>query len=208
MEQAGNSDGMPMPSPKLIQILRSKTKLTDEQIIGLSETEGWAEVRKVDEQRRAEREANKKPEICFTGFNGNEREELETAAVIKGYKVRTTVTKNLDILVLGEAPGVKKIEKAEAQGVSILQLDEYEKLAAPNRVIEEAAIESMATYEPKTPTAPSKATPKRRRLPRWLKLLGIWLGACFIAANFAPDIVYSVIFWSPAVIWLWKKLSG
>ena len=44
MEQAGNSDGMPMPSPKLIQILRSKTKLTDEQIIGLSEAEGWAEV--------------------------------------------------------------------------------------------------------------------------------------------------------------------
>ena len=33
---------------------------------------------------------------------------LETAAVIKGYKVRTTVTKNLDILVLGEAPGEKK----------------------------------------------------------------------------------------------------
>ena len=132
MEQAGSSDGMPMPSPKLIQILRSKTKLTDEQIIGLSEAEGWAEVRKVDEQRRAEREANKKPEICFTGFNGNEREELETAAVIKGYKVRTTVTKNLDILVLGEAPGEKKIEKAEAQGVSILQLDEYESLAAPN----------------------------------------------------------------------------
>ena len=44
MEQAGNIDGMPMPSPKLIQILRSKTKLTDEQIIGLSEAEGWAEV--------------------------------------------------------------------------------------------------------------------------------------------------------------------
>ena len=102
----------------------------------------------------------------------------------------------------------KNIEKAEAQGVSILQLDEYDSLAAPNRVIEEAAIESMATYEPQTPTAPSKATPKRRRLPRWLKLLGIWLGACFIAANFAPDIVYSVIFWSPAVMWLWKKLSG
>ena len=65
---------MPMPSPKFIQILRSKTKLTDAQIIGLSEAEGWAEVRKVDEQRRAERAANKKPEICFTGFNSNERE--------------------------------------------------------------------------------------------------------------------------------------
>ena len=149
-----------MPSPKLIQVLRSKTKLTDEQIIGLSEAEGWAEVQKVDEQRRAEREANKKPEICFTGFNGNEREELETTAVIKGYKVRTSVTKNLDILVLGEAPGEKKIEKAEAQGVSILQLDEYESLASPNRVIEEAAIESMATYEPQTPTTPSNAKPK------------------------------------------------
>ena len=116
MEQAESSYGMPMPSPKLIQILRSKTKLTDEQIIGLSEAEGWAEVRKVDEQRRAEREANKKPEICFTGFNGNEREELETAAVIKGYKVRTTVTKNLDILVLGEAPGEKKLRRQKRRG--------------------------------------------------------------------------------------------
>ena len=57
MEQTGSSYGMSILSPKLIQILKYKMKLTDEQIIGLSDAQSWAEVRKVDEQRRAEREA-------------------------------------------------------------------------------------------------------------------------------------------------------
>jgi len=37
----GDKDNIPIPSPKLIQILRSKTKLTDEEIIGLLEAECW-----------------------------------------------------------------------------------------------------------------------------------------------------------------------
>jgi len=88
-------------------------KLIDEEITGLSAAKGWQKVRGVGAQRRAERGANKSPEICFTGFNGNDREELKTVAVTKGYKVRITVTKTLDILVLGEASGSKKIEKSE-----------------------------------------------------------------------------------------------
>ena len=45
--------------------------------------------------------------------------------LIKGLKVRKSVTNNLAYLVIGETPGEKKIEKAENQGVVILRLDEY-----------------------------------------------------------------------------------
>ncbi len=117
-----------MPSPELIQILRSKTRLSDEEIIDLTEAQGWKAVREAEKKERERKEKLRKPEICFSGFDFEEREELETQAVIKGLKVRKSVTKNLAYLVIGETPGEKKIEKAENQGVEILRIEEYEKL--------------------------------------------------------------------------------
>ncbi len=119
-----------MPNPKLIQILRSKTRLSDEEIIGLTDAQGWKAIREAGTEQKTRREAVRKPEICFTGFGFEEREELETQAVIKGLKVRKSVTKDLAYLVLGETPGEKKIEKAVQQGVEILRLDDYERLEA------------------------------------------------------------------------------
>ena len=117
-----------MPSPKLIKILKSKTLLSDEEIIPLSDAEAWDKVYEAEAIMRAEREAERKPEVCFSGFNRKEREKLETQATIKGLKVRLRVTKFLAYLVIGDMPGEKKIEQAEQQGVQILTIDEYEKL--------------------------------------------------------------------------------
>ena len=117
-----------MPSPKLIKILKSKTLLSDEEIIPLSDAEAWDKVYEAEAIMRAEREAKRKPEVCFSGFNRKEREILETQATIKGLKVRSRVTKFLAYLVIGDLPGEKKIEQAEEQGVQILTIDEYEKL--------------------------------------------------------------------------------
>jgi len=117
-----------MPDPDIIRILRSKTKLTDDEIIKLSNNKAWQEIYKAEAEERERKENLRKPEICFTGFNFEEREKLETDATLKGLKVRTRVTTLLAYLVMGDMPGEKKIEQAEEQGVQILTIDEYEKL--------------------------------------------------------------------------------
>tara|TARA_B100001057_G_scaffold172172_1_gene172949 strand:+ start:26 stop:628 length:603 start_codon:yes stop_codon:yes gene_type:complete len=117
-----------VPSQKLIKILKSKTLLSDEEIIPLSDAEAWDKVYKAEAIMRAEREEKRQPEVCFSGFNREEREKLETEATTKGLKVRSRVTKFLAYLVIGDMPGEKKIEQAEEQGVQILTIDEYEKL--------------------------------------------------------------------------------
>ena len=94
-----------MPSEKLIKILRSKTDLTDEQIIPLSDEEGWAKVDEADAAAKAEREANRKPTVLFSGFNKADKAGMEAHAVAHGLKPGTTVTKKLECLVLGETPG-------------------------------------------------------------------------------------------------------
>ena len=50
-----------MPSPKLIKILKSKTLLSDEEIIPLSDAEAWDKVYEAEAIMRAEREAKRKP---------------------------------------------------------------------------------------------------------------------------------------------------
>ncbi len=120
-----------MPSPKLIQILRSRTDLTDEQIIPLSDGESWAIIRKIDEEKRKNRPPNR-PEVCFTGFGKEEREELDKLADKKGFDSKGSVTKSLKYLVIGETPGETKIKKAYDQGVKIFQRDEFEALEGEN----------------------------------------------------------------------------
>lgn len=43
-------------------------------------------------------------------------------------KVRTTVTKNLNFLCVGESAGWSKVEKAEEQGVTILTAEQFHDL--------------------------------------------------------------------------------
>jgi len=116
-----------MLSPDVIRILRSKTRLSDDEIIKLTNAQAWKAIYEAEKLERERKESLRKPEICFTGFNYEERENLETEAVIKGLKVRQRVTVNLAYLVLGDTPGEKKIELALEQGVEILSLEEYEK---------------------------------------------------------------------------------
>jgi len=57
-----------VPSPKLIKILKSKTLLSKEEIIPLSDAEAWDKVYEAEAIMRAEREAKRKPKVCFSGF--------------------------------------------------------------------------------------------------------------------------------------------
>ena len=117
-----------VPSPKLIKILKSKTLLSDEEIIPLSDAEAWDKVYEAEAIMRAEREAKRKPEVCFSGFNRKEREMLESIAIEKGFEPKGSVTSRLVYLIIGDSAGESKIAKAEKKGVQILRREDFEEL--------------------------------------------------------------------------------
>ena len=100
-----------MPSPDVIKILRSKTRLSDDEIIKLTDEQAWKAIYEAEKVEKEKRESLRKPEICFTGFNYEERENLEADAIKKGLKVTKSITRLLAYLVIGDLPGEKKIEK-------------------------------------------------------------------------------------------------
>ena len=57
-------------------------------------------------------------EICFTGFSKADKEHLEILAKVHDFKVRKTVTHNLNFLVTGYNAGPSKIDAA----ISVLSL--------------------------------------------------------------------------------------
>lgn len=64
-------------------------------------------------------------EICFTGFSKIDREYLETLAEIHDFKVRKTVTKNLNFLIMGDNAGPTKINSAIDVGATLLDENEF-----------------------------------------------------------------------------------
>ena len=87
-----------MPSPHVIQIFRSKTRLSDEEIIKLTDSQAWKAIYEAEKEERDRRELLRKPEICFTGFNYEERENLETG---EGVNVFVMANKKGGIAALG-----------------------------------------------------------------------------------------------------------
>ena len=63
-------------------------------------------------------------QIVFTGFRPSARHELEKRAEEHGMSVVTRVTKDLAYLCKGDKPALSKMERAETQGVTILDVDE------------------------------------------------------------------------------------
>ncbi|HHF6565528.1 TPA: BRCT domain-containing protein [Haemophilus influenzae] len=64
-------------------------------------------------------------EICFTGFSKVDREYLESLAEIHDFKVRKTVTKNLNFLIMGDNAGPTKINSAIDVGATLLDENEF-----------------------------------------------------------------------------------
>lgn len=63
-------------------------------------------------------------EICFTGFKSQDRKMLEELASSKSILVRKSVTKNLDLLCIGDNAGPLKMQMAEHQGVCVITPDQ------------------------------------------------------------------------------------
>ena len=66
--------------------------------------------------------------ILFTGtLNSISRERAKEIAKLKGYKIASSVSSNLDFLVIGEKPG-SKLKKAKELGIKIINENEFIKL--------------------------------------------------------------------------------
>jgi NAD-dependent DNA ligase len=64
------------------------------------------------------------PEICFTGFKSEDKNNLIEAARRK-FHVASNVTGKLEYLVCGFRAGPSKVAKASAQGVQLITEDEF-----------------------------------------------------------------------------------
>jgi len=115
-----------MASEKLSRILRSKTALSEDEISSISDEDGW---KLVYANKPASNQ--KHQQVCFTGFNAPEADELRKMATDCGWlKVASTVTTTLTYLCLGDNPGPAKLEKARAIGSLLLNRDQFIRLLA------------------------------------------------------------------------------
>lgn len=67
-------------------------------------------------------------EICFTGFSKADKEHLEILAKVHDFKVRKTVTHNLNFLVTGYNAGPSKIDAAMNVGAILLNESQFRKM--------------------------------------------------------------------------------
>lgn len=73
-------------------------------------------------------------QVCFTGFDVDEKQKLFDIAMAKGFQVVGSVTVKLDFLVIGLTPGPMKISKAKEHKVKILTLDQFKKLITTGEI--------------------------------------------------------------------------
>lgn len=78
--------------------------------------------------------ANDGWEICFTGFDKRENDELAALAVSSHFKVRSGVTAKLTCLCCGANAGWRKIEEANAKGALILSGDQFRHFIATGEI--------------------------------------------------------------------------
>ncbi len=110
-------------SAALRAALRSRTRLTDAEIDDMNEAQGWAHLSIVSRQHSKPKDG--RPQVCFTGVASAEKEELGALSEQRGYRVVTSVTKDLDYLVAGETAGPAKLEKARKQGTKVVAKEDF-----------------------------------------------------------------------------------
>lgn len=95
-------------------------------------------------------------EICFTGFNADERDELETLGESLGLLIKKNVTKNLHILCIGNNAGPCKVSKAEDVGAVILDKSQLIHFVETGELPESTIKQLLCLVESRRPTRAEK----------------------------------------------------
>lgn len=112
-----------MASDKVARILRAKSPFNAEQIAAMSDVEGWAWI-----YGNATSSKVSGPQVCFTGFNVTDKDELSRRAGEAGLTVVSSITKGLSFLCAGDNAGPAKIARAREQGTRLLTREEFLRL--------------------------------------------------------------------------------
>ena len=112
-----------MAGEKVTRILKSQSPFTDEEIVKMTDREGWSWIYGNRPSKKREKD---KHQICFTGFKPIEKDQLADTAMHAGMQVVKSVTKSLDFLCIGNNAGPSKIEKAKEQNVTILTENQFQ----------------------------------------------------------------------------------
>lgn len=122
---------------------------------------------------------NYPPQICFTGFTKPEKYRLSAIATEAGMEVVQSVTKRLEFLCVGEAPGPSKVDKAKSQKVDIITADEFMNLLetgeVPDKEEPQPSIEKPAALIQNTEVPENKSRIRSGRQVGALLGIGIFL---------------------------------
>ena len=120
-----------MATEKVAIILRARSDFSEEQIAAMSDTQAW------DWIYARRRPAERRDQICFTGFSPSERSELETSAsAILNLEVKSSVTKGLRYLCTGPNAGPAKVTKAKEQGATVISVEQFQTFCATGEIPE------------------------------------------------------------------------
>jgi len=114
-----NVSGGKQLSEKLQKILKSKTNLSSIELDKLTESDGWAIIYSMGDQKK-----EKLIEICFTGFSPADKYELINTAKKNNLHVTSSVTRNLYFLCVGDNAGAVKVKKAKEQNTKIISKEQ------------------------------------------------------------------------------------
>lgn len=97
-------------------------------------------------------------EVCFTGFNAKERDELEILGESLGLLIKKNVSKNLHFLCVGDNAGPSKIAKAQEFGATILQKPQFIHFIETGELPAETIEQLLSLVESRTPAQPQSRT--------------------------------------------------
>ncbi|ABZ75866.1 hypothetical protein Shal_1298 [Shewanella halifaxensis HAW-EB4] len=95
-------------------------------------------------------------EICFTGFNAVERNELETLGELVGLSVKKNVTNSLHILCVGDNAGPSKIDKSLEGGSVIIDKPQFVHFAYTGELPQTTVEQILTLVESRTPIKPKQ----------------------------------------------------
>lgn len=122
-----------MASEKVTRILKAKSPFSDDEIAGMSDSQGWDWI-----YANAKPRKEKLTQVCFTGFSAESKSKLTELAQAANLEVVGSVTKNLAFLCAGENAGPAKLGKAREQGNHILSKEQFIHLLETGEILNDA----------------------------------------------------------------------
>lgn len=98
----------------------------------MTDREAWNEIYALQK-----RNAKPRPSvsICFTGFGETRAEEFKGIARDLGFGVNASVVKSTTHLCCGENAGPKKLEKARAQGIKVIDEAQFHHMMETGEIL-------------------------------------------------------------------------